>query len=71
LHSIADIKLICNKLKIHARGEADENNMYLAIDNVVEKIRIQITKFKDKQKRHLAGDKQSIKDEVLDAVETE
>ena len=71
LHSIAEVNLICNKLKIHARGEAEENNMYLAIDNVVEKIRIQITKFKEKQKRHLAGDKQSIKDEVPEPVETE
>ncbi|WP_320040187.1 ribosome hibernation-promoting factor, HPF/YfiA family [uncultured Desulfobacter sp.] len=72
LHSIAEIKLICDKLKIHAKGEAEENNMYSAIDSVVEKIRIQITKFKEKQKRHLAGDKQSIKDEVLmDLVDSE
>ena len=71
LHSIAEVNLTCGKLKIHARGEAEDNNMYLAIDSVAEKIKIQITKFKEKQKRHLAGDKQSIKDEVMDAVDSE
>lgn len=71
LHSIAEINLTCSKLKINARGEAEDNNMYLAIDSVVEKVKIQITKFKEKQKRHLAGDKQSIKDEVLDSVDSE
>jgi len=45
--------------------------MYSAIDGVAEKIRIQITKFKDKQRRHLAGDKQSIKDEVFEPEDSE
>jgi putative sigma-54 modulation protein len=58
-------------LKINAKDEAEDNNMYSAIDGVTEKIKTQITKFKDKQRRHLAGDKQSIKDEVLDAIDTE
>lgn len=71
LRSIADINLTCNKLKIHAKGEAEDNNMYSAIDGVTEKIKIQITKFKEKQKRHLAGDKQSIKNEVPDLVDSE
>lgn len=71
LHSIAEIKLICDKLKIHARDEAEENNMYSAIDGVAEKIKIQITKFKDKQRRHLSGDKQSIKDEVPEPADSE
>lgn len=66
LRSIAEINLTCNKLKIHARSDAEDNNMYLAIDSLAEKIRAQISKFKEKQRRHLAGDKQSIKDEVLD-----
>lgn len=66
LHSIAEINLTCSKLKIHARSDAEDNNMYLAIDSLAEKIRTQISKFKEKQRRHLAGDKQSIKDEVLD-----
>ena len=71
LRSIAEINLTCNKLKIHASGEAEDNNMYLAIDNLAEKIRTQISKFKDKQRRHLAGDKQSIKNEVLDDTDIE
>lgn len=71
LNSIAEINLTCNKLKIHAGDEAEDNNMYSAIDGVTEKIKIQITKFKEKQRRHLAGDKQSIKDEVLDSVDSE
>ncbi|MGD9687062.1 MAG: ribosome-associated translation inhibitor RaiA [Desulfobacter sp.] len=66
LRSIAEINLTCNKLKIHASGEAEENNMYAAIDSLAEKIKIQINKFKEKQKRHLAGDKQSIKKEALE-----
>jgi len=71
LRSIAEINLTCNKLKIYARGDAEENNMYSAIDSLAEKIKIQITKFKDKQRRHLAGDKQSIKNEVLDYADSE
>ena len=71
LRSIAEINLTCNKLKIHARDEAEDNNMYLAIDRLVEKIRTQMSKFKDKQTRHLAGDKQSIKDEVLESTDSE
>jgi len=71
LRSIAEINLNCSKLKINAKDEAEDNNMYSAIDGVTEKIKTQITKFKDKQRRHLAGDKQSIRDEVLDAIDTE
>ena len=70
LRNIVDFHLQCDKIKIHAKEEA-ENNMYSAIDSVVEKTRIQITKFKDKQRRHLAGDKQSIKDEVPDSTDSE
>lgn len=71
LRSIAEINLTCNKLKIHARGEAEDNNMYSAIDSLAEKIKTQISKFKDKQRRHLAGDKQSIKHEVPVYTESE
>ena len=65
LRSIAEINLTCDKLKIHAKDEADENNMYSAIDGLSEKVKGQIRKFKDKQRRHLAGDKQSIRDEFF------
>lgn len=69
--SIAEINLTCNKLRINASGEAEENNMYAAIDSLAERIKTQITKFKDKQRRHLSGDKQSIKDEVLESADSE
>lgn len=66
LRSIAEIHLTCDKLKIHASDGADENNMYAAIDGLWEKVKSQIRKHRDKQRRHLAGDKQSIKDEFPD-----
>ncbi len=68
LRNSADIKLSCDKLKIHAREEA-ENNLYAVIDTLFDKVRLQITKNKDKQRRHLSGDKKSIKtgDTLLEA----
>ena len=60
LRHIADVNLICDKIKIHAREES-EKNLYAAIDTLVDKVRLQIKKLKEKQRRHLAGDKESIK----------
>ncbi len=60
LRNIADINMTCDKIKIHAKEEA-ENNMYAAIDALSEKVKLQIRKYKDKQRRHLSGDKESIK----------
>jgi putative sigma-54 modulation protein len=60
LRNIADINLHCDKIKIHAKEET-ENNMYAAIDALADNVKLQIRKYKDKQRRHLAGDKQSIK----------
>jgi putative sigma-54 modulation protein len=70
LRHIADINLQCDKIKIHAKEEA-ENNMYSAIDTLSDNVKLQIRKHKDKQRRHLAGDKQSIKTNgfAVDAVE--
>ena len=65
--SLAEINLTCDRLKVHAKDEA-ENNMYAAIDTLSEKVKSQIRKFKEKQRRHLAGDKQSIRDEFLDSA---
>lgn len=65
LRNIADVNLICDKIKIYAKEET-ENNMYAAIDALSEKVKIQIRKYKDKQRRHLAGDKQSIKINGMD-----
>ncbi|MCG8685747.1 MAG: ribosome-associated translation inhibitor RaiA [Desulfobacterales bacterium] len=60
LRHIADVNLTCNKIKIFAKEEA-ENNLYAAIDALADTVRLQIKKNKEKQRRHLAGDKQSIK----------
>lgn len=69
LRSIADVNLVCDSMKIHAKEEA-ENNLYAAIDALSDKVKLQIRKYKDKQRRHLAGDKQSIKSvEQLSEVE--
>ncbi|WP_022669295.1 ribosome hibernation-promoting factor, HPF/YfiA family [Desulfospira joergensenii] len=60
LRHIADVNLFCDKIKIHAREET-ENNLYSAIDALADKVRLQIRKYKDKQRRHLSGGKESIK----------
>ena len=65
IRNIAEINLNCDKIKIHAKEE-NENNMYAAIDTLSEKVKLQIRKYKDKQRRHLAGDKKSIKSNGLD-----
>ena len=65
--SIADINLICDSMKIYAKEEA-ENNLYAAIDRLSDKVKLQIRKFKDKQRRHLAGDKHTIKFNEDDTV---
>ena len=60
LRHIAEVHLTCDRIKIHAREES-ENNLYAAIDTLADKVKLQIKRFKEKQRRHLAGDKQSIK----------
>lgn len=60
LRNIVDINLHCDKINIYSKEEA-ENNMYSAIDALSDNVKLQIRKYKDKQRRHLAGDKQSIK----------
>lgn len=67
LRHIIDINLTCDSIKIHAKEESDKN-MYAAIDALADKVRLQIRKYKDKQRRHLAGDKNSIK---IDAMESD
>jgi putative sigma-54 modulation protein len=71
IRNIIDINLTCDKIKIHAHEEA-ENNMYSAIDALSDNVKLQIRKYKDKQRRHLSGDKQSIKtnDMVLESPES-
>ncbi len=65
LRNIIEINLSCDKIKIHMKEET-ENNMYAAIDGLSDKVKHQIRKYKDKQRRHLAGDKQSIKTNAIE-----
>lgn len=63
IRHIAEITLICGKLKLHAREESE--NMYSSIDALADKVKGQIKKSKEKLKRHMSGNKKSIKDEGI------
>ncbi|MCK5099042.1 MAG: ribosome-associated translation inhibitor RaiA, partial [Desulfobacteraceae bacterium] len=65
LRNIVDINLHCDKIKIHAKEET-ENNMYSAIDILSDNVKLQIRKYKDKQRHHLAGNKESIKSNIME-----
>jgi len=69
-HNIAEVNLTCDKIKIHAKGDS-ENNMYAAIDTLSDKVRLQIKKSTEKLKRHLAGDKFSIKTDFPDFISSD
>jgi putative sigma-54 modulation protein len=62
IRNIAEIRLKSDKFQIRAKEESE--NMYSAIDILSDKVRLQITKQKEKLRKHLSGDKQSIKDEA-------
>ncbi|MBF0228039.1 MAG: ribosome-associated translation inhibitor RaiA [Desulfamplus sp.] len=64
IRHIAEITLICDKLKIHAKEESE--NMYSSIDTLMDKIKSQITKHKEKQKNHMSGGKETIKNDEID-----
>lgn len=70
IRHISEINLNCDKFKIQAKEET-ENNMYSAIDKLSDKVKLQITKNKEKQRRHLAGDKKSIKDDFVEFIVSE
>lgn len=59
IRHIAEITLVCDKLRIHAKEESE--SMYSSIDALMDKIKSQIKKHKEKIKRHMSGNKQSIK----------
>jgi putative sigma-54 modulation protein len=65
IRHIAEIKLTCDRLKIHASENSE--NMYSSIDALMDKISIQIKKHKEKIKRHMSGNKQSIKNEPAES----
>ncbi len=59
IRHIAELTLTCDRMNIHAK-EASEN-MYSSIDTLVDKVRAQIKKNKEKVKQHLSGKKQQYK----------
>lgn len=65
LRHIAEINLTSDGIRIHASEEA-ENNLYSAIDRLSDKVRTQVKKQTEKQKRHLARDKHSIKTDMME-----
>ena len=67
IRHIAEITLICDKVKIHAKEESE--NMYSSIDTLMDKVKAQITKTKERQKNHMSGGKETIKSDDIDLVE--
>lgn len=59
IRQIAEIRLKNDKFQVHAKEESE--NMYSAIDTLADKVKVQVKKNKEKLRRHLAGDKESIK----------
>ena len=59
IRHIAEMNLVSDKLRINAKEEAE--TMYSALDGLADKVQAQIKKNKEKSRRHLAGDKQTIK----------
>ncbi|WDP88667.1 MAG: ribosome-associated translation inhibitor RaiA [Desulfobacter sp.] len=60
IRHIAEITLTCDKLNIHAREMSER--MYTSIDVLMDKVKAQITKYKEKEKHHMSGDKASLMD---------
>jgi putative sigma-54 modulation protein len=70
LRNIAEINLTCDKIKVHAKEESGKN-MYAAIDTLSDKVKSQIIKNTEKLKRHLSGDKVSIKTDFTDFISSD
>jgi putative sigma-54 modulation protein len=60
IRHIAEITLTCDKLNIHAKESSE--NMYSSIDILMDKVRAQIKKHREKIKEHMSGKKQSLLD---------
>ncbi|MCW8799788.1 MAG: ribosome-associated translation inhibitor RaiA [Desulfobacter sp.] len=60
IRHIAEITLTSGALNIHAK-EASES-MYATIDILADKVKAQITKHKEKEKKHMSGNKASLTD---------
>ncbi|MCK5542803.1 MAG: ribosome-associated translation inhibitor RaiA [Desulfobacterales bacterium] len=62
IRHIAEITLVCDKLKIHVKEESE--SLYSSVDTLIDKLKIQIKKNKEKTKKHMSGKKKSIKNNV-------
>lgn len=60
----AEINLSSDKLTIHAKEESE--NMYSSIDTVVDKLKKQLTKSRDKMNKRATNTRSSIKNSHLD-----
>lgn len=60
IRHIAEITLTCDKINIHAREKSD--HMYSSIDALMDIVKAQIKKHKEKIKRHMSGNKMSLND---------
>ncbi len=69
IRHIAEINFNCDRLKIHAKESTE--SMYSAIDALADKVKLQVKKSKEKQRRHLSGDKQSIKSDYSEFASSE
>ncbi|MCP3899962.1 MAG: ribosome-associated translation inhibitor RaiA [Desulfobacteraceae bacterium] len=59
IRHIVEITLICDKLKIHVKDESE--SLYASVDTLIDKLKVQIKKNKEKTKKHMSGKKKSIK----------
>lgn len=69
IRHIAEITLTCDKLKIHAKEDSEV--MYASIDALMDKVKSQINKHKEKIKKHMSGNKYSIKNDAAVLVPEE
>jgi len=60
IRHIAELTLTCDKLNIHAREVSER--MYSSIDALMDKVKSQIKRHKEKVKHHMSGDKTSLND---------
>nr|WP_320194091.1 ribosome-associated translation inhibitor RaiA [uncultured Desulfobacter sp.] len=60
IRHIAEITLTSGPLSIHAKESSE--SMYATIDILADKVKSQITKHKEKEKKHMSGNKASLTD---------
>lgn len=69
IRHIAELTLTCDRLNIHAKEESE--SMYSSIDTLMDKVKVQIKKNKEKIKRHMSGKKQSLRNNTIEFAAVE